>query len=236
MTHEDIYEKYMIEYDKANITSSYPSLTKYEIATLLDKAYLALIAQKLTGNNPRKVGFETDIKSIEDIRPLLITQQIASSRSTTKSSNDIQFDIPTTYLYYIQSQITIGTNPTRIDSYNHNANSVQLINHIAANNFKVSATNLPWIKEPVAYIENGKIYVLIDPIKYEPNTSGVLDLTYIKKPVKFVQQNNIFSKTRQFELSDSMAEELINLAIIMALETVESSRLTTKVQTSTYES
>lgn len=48
MTHSDIYTKFMIEYDKANITSSYPSLTKYEIATILDKAYLALIAQKYT--------------------------------------------------------------------------------------------------------------------------------------------------------------------------------------------
>ena len=58
MTHSDIYTKYMIEYDKAQITSSYPSHTKYEIATILDKAYLALIAQKLTGNNPRAVAFE----------------------------------------------------------------------------------------------------------------------------------------------------------------------------------
>lgn len=40
----------------------------------------------------------------------------------------------------------------------------------------------------------------------------------------------------EFELSDTMAEELVNLAIIMALETVESTRLATKIQTSTYES
>ena len=50
MTYKDILTKYMIEYDKANVTSSYPSLTKYEIATILDKAYLAILAQKLTGN------------------------------------------------------------------------------------------------------------------------------------------------------------------------------------------
>lgn len=53
MTHADIFTKFVIEYDKANITSSYPSLTDYEIATVLDKAYLALIAQKFTGNNAR---------------------------------------------------------------------------------------------------------------------------------------------------------------------------------------
>jgi len=44
MTHNDILKKFMIEYDKADITSSYPSLTKTEKATLLNKAYLALIA------------------------------------------------------------------------------------------------------------------------------------------------------------------------------------------------
>jgi len=57
----------MIEYDKENVTTSYPSLTEYEIATLLDKAYLALIAQKFTGNNMRRVPFEGDEKAVEDL-------------------------------------------------------------------------------------------------------------------------------------------------------------------------
>nr|DAY15115.1 MAG TPA: hypothetical protein [Caudoviricetes sp.] len=71
MTHADIYEKFMIEYDKENITTSYPSLTDYEIATLLDKAYLAIIAQKFTGNNQRRVAFEGDVKAVEDLQPLI---------------------------------------------------------------------------------------------------------------------------------------------------------------------
>lgn len=40
-----------------------------------------------------------------------------------------------------------------------------------------------------------------------------------------------FSNTTNFELSDSMAEELINLAIAFALENVESTRLNTKLNT-----
>jgi hypothetical protein len=40
-----------------------------------------------------------------------------------------------------------------------------------------------------------------------------------------------FSDKMEFELSDSMAEELINLAIAMALENVESPRLSTKLNT-----
>jgi len=44
MTYQDVFRKFFIEYDKDSVTSSYPSLTDYEIATLLDKAYLALVA------------------------------------------------------------------------------------------------------------------------------------------------------------------------------------------------
>lgn len=62
-------------------------------------------------------------------------------------------------------------------------------------------------------------------------------MTYIKVPNKFIQDDNTtFEDSYVFELSDTMAEELINLAIVMALETVESTRLQTKVQTMQLES
>ena len=40
-----------------------------------------------------------------------------------------------------------------------------------------------------------------------------------------------FETTTEFELSDTMAEELISLAVAMALENVESPRLQTKLST-----
>ena len=67
MTHQDIYTKFMIEYDKANVTSSYPSLTEYEVATFLDKAYNALISQKVTGATTRGASFESDTKAVSDL-------------------------------------------------------------------------------------------------------------------------------------------------------------------------
>ena len=45
-----------------------------------------------------------------------------------------------------------------------------------------------------------------------------------------------FSSTTQFELSDQMAEELINLAITFATEITQSPRLQTKLNTSYLES
>jgi len=109
MTYSDIYTKFLIEYDKQNITSSYPSLTVYEIATLLDKAYLALIAQKLTGNNPRRAPFEIDIKAIEDLRPLIKTTSISedTNQNYSAASNIKVYKLPIGdgFLYYVSSTI-----------------------------------------------------------------------------------------------------------------------------------
>ena len=100
MTHKDIYTKFVIEYDKANVTSSYPSLTEYEIATVLDKAYNAIIAQKITGNNYRRSVFESDVKSIADLEPLVNTGSIVMS-ADDRVANSVQGELPTDMLYYV---------------------------------------------------------------------------------------------------------------------------------------
>jgi len=106
MTHKDIYTKFMIEYDKANVTSSYPSLTEYEVATLLDKAYLALIAQKVTGNNPRRAPFEADNKAIADIEPLIAhADPNLFNNDHSPAINVTQYNLPDDYMYFIQSQL-----------------------------------------------------------------------------------------------------------------------------------
>jgi len=109
MTHRDIYTKFMIEYDKANVTSSYPSLTPYEVATLLDKAYLALIARKVTGNNPRRSQLESDIKSVSDLEPLIKTVDLSLSHVNRNISN---YTLPNDFLYYVSSNMVYdaGTN------------------------------------------------------------------------------------------------------------------------------
>ena len=224
MTHADIFEKFMIEYDKANITSSYPSLTDYEIATILDKAYLALIAQKITGTNFRKAGFEVDTKAVEDIQQLIVRQNVQYKQTNNTASNEYVFDTPTSFLYYISGEIKIND-----DYYQTN-----LVSHDIASKYKVTSNNLPWIENPVVYIEDNNFHILIDAYKYPNGGSFTYNVQYVKQPSKFV--DDYYSKTSEFELNDSMAEELINLAIIMSLEIVESTRLDDKIKTAVLES
>ena len=213
----------MIEYDKANVTSSYPSLTKYEIATILDKAYLALIAQKLTGNQQR-VPFEGDIKAIEDVRNLIASKNISKSNTTLPIDNAVIYKL-SGILYFLTALVLIDGKLV----------TTNLVNHEVAKNFMHTATNRPWIKNSVCYIEGDNLIVLYDD--YSHKNVGDLQLTYIKQPDKFV--DHIIGKTfddTQFALNDTMVEELISLAIIMSLETVESPRLQTKLNTKALES
>ena len=246
MTHSDIYTKFMIEYDKANITSSYPSLTRYEIATILDKAYLALIAQKLTGNNQRKAAFESDIKALEDLRPLIKDESLyTSGKSNTTASNCMQYTLPESYLYFISAFVQANQHISSIDddtATSHLIQNVSLVSHEVAQGFIATSNNLPWMENPVCYIQGDKINVLYDQYVYNGN-AGSFDmvLTFICKPNKFATGKGYsdsdydFGDTK-FELNDAMAEELINLAIIMSTEITESSRLATKINTRPLES
>lgn len=245
MTHNDIYTKYMIEYDKANIATSYPSLTDYEIATVLDKAYLALIAQKLIGNNTRRSAFESDIKAVEDLRPLVITTMVVQDTTTNYVlkgvQNALKYTIPNNLLYYISSTIQLYQSTSSDDTFVKRILPVDLIQHEIAPKYYATSINLPWIKEPVCYIEGTNIVVLYDLYevqKHNSNGSNELDVTYVKKPNLFVLPNGgtDFLSNTNFELSDTMAEELINLAIVMSLEIVESARLNAKLQTKQLES
>ena len=161
LTHSDIKKKFLIEYDKANITSSYPSLTDYEIATILDKAYLALIAQKVTGNNPRQAGFETDNKAIADIQPLVITTE-AEAIEKARMNVGYNIDSKATYSFVDVTQVT----------------------HELATKYMCTTHNKPWVETPVCYMEDNKIITLVDPILHTPQH---LFVTYIKKPKLFVE-------------------------------------------------
>lgn len=184
MTHKDIYTKFMIEYDKAGASTSYPSLTEYEVATVLDKAYNALIAQKVTGNNVRRSTIESDIKSIADLGPLTKSEYLyltkldefdfAQNVSKTESPEDMLYFLQASMRYNDHSYWTAFNNKKEypetdykydpVDGIKTRSALVKLVNHEIAQKFFASASNIPWIKQPVCFIEDRDIYVVYDPL------------------------------------------------------------------------
>lgn len=240
MTHNDIYKKFLIEYDKADITSSYPSLTKYEQATILDKAYLALIAQKVTGSNFRRASFEQDVKAVEDVRSLIVTSLRVIS-GPGEAENEFNAPLPPDFLYFVNGSLELDIKTKDSQTVKVAQPSV-LMSHDSAQTYKNSTTNLPWIKNPVTYLQGEQLFILIDSYAYprfpklgSTDIDAKYILTYIKQPESFVEHLND-QTSPEIEINDSMVEELINLAIIMSTEIVESTRLQGKINTSALES
>ena len=223
----------MIEYDKANVTSSYPSLTKKEIATILDKAYLALIGQKVSGNNLRKSGVETDIKAVSDLQDLIVSKRITEHALTGNQAeipNEAVASLPDDFLYFVQAYI-LDQNPLAELMMGVGEKNlytpIQILPHEYAKKFFVTRRNIPWIKTPVGYMEDKEIHILYDIID-SPQPDEEFYIIYVKKPISFDDTRENWDST-QCECNDSMVEELFSLAITFALENVESSRLTSKL-------
>lgn len=234
MTYKDVYNKFMIEYDKADISSSYPSLTIYEVATLLDKATLALIAQKVTGNNPRQTSMDIDMKSISDLRSIIVNQNV-------NFENTQGYTIGISNLHILNPHLNDLLYPIHIIVNGDYTKIIKFIPSIYADKFYKTPNNDPWIKSPVAYMSNNSIYVL-----HSDDDSDLFEeqelrfpMLYIKRPDKFT--TNLMDKTgkkqeQKFPLSDNMCEELINLAIIFACRNVGDPRISTEIQTKSLES
>ena len=188
MTHKDIYTKFMIEYDKANVTSSYPSLTEYEVATLLDKAYLALIAQKFTGNNVRRASFESDTKAVADLAPLIVHKDVKLFKDGHEPAVNItQYKLPSDYLYYVSSALNQREDNPMDKDYTRLV-PARLVSHSMAEKFFNTPYNMPWVKIPVCYCEGNSMFVVYDPIKSpNANPGDPVHLSYIKKPKSFVE-------------------------------------------------
>lgn len=238
MTYNDIYKKFLIEYDKADVSSSYPSLTNEEIAAILNKAMYALIAQKVTGNNSRKVALDMDSKAMSDIAPLIKyfdTNYLASgdSESLVTANNELLFKFGDT-----------GTPRYLLDGiikYNDSDKEVvNLTTSLISDKFKETIHNKPWIKQPIMYIQSSNsndgdkvIHVFVDSRHIDKeNLNPQLYIRGVYMPSEFeVNQNS----NEIFLLSDTVCEELINLAVIFACRNVQDPRLTTVVQTKSLE-
>ena len=237
MTYNDIYKKFLIEYDKADVSSSYPSLTNEEIAAILDKAMYALIAQKVTGNNPRKVALDMDSKAMSDIAPLIkyFDTKKSDDESLIKANNELLFKFGDngTPRYLLDGIIKYNDSDKEV---------VNLTTSLISDKFKETIHNKPWIKQPIMYIQSSNsndgdeiIHVLVDSRyidKENPNPNFQLYIRGVYMPSTFKDNKN---NETDFLLSDTVCEELINLAVIFACRNVQNPRLTTVVQTKSLE-
>lgn len=223
MTRNELHTAFKVEMDKNSVNMAYggcPAFIDSEIDYWINKGYYNLLMQKFTGGTSNEVKFEGDVKRIADFDRLIKTDKnvsLTKDNSTNcaylnnllNRNNDNRGR-----MFYVSSVLSWGDNKA----------TVKLLDHTQVKNFIKTYNNNPWIENPVGVIEDNTLKIYYDPISMESNSYSI-DLTYIKHPVLI---NDLTSELQISELPDQTWYEVINRAVQMALENVESQRIQTK--------
>ena len=110
-------------------------------------------------------------------------------------------------------------------NFNNKKATIKLIDHADATKFKKTYNNNPWIEEPVAVIEDNTLYIYYDYLAMSSDNYYV-DITYVKFPTKIEN----LPADGMSEIPEYMQFEVINRAVELALEDIESKRIQTKSQ------
>lgn len=198
----------------------YPAFLPEEIDYWLEQALLTVMSQKFTGNNSLSTPFEKSVKRIADLEKLI---------KTDKELTVVNGDANDVILPNVLN--TTGNNKRMffVEAFLHFGNQlapITIISHDAADSFKSAYNNKPWLDNPVAVFEDNSMIIYYD----EESMVGekTVDLTYVKVPTKVKDMTS-----ESYEIPEHVWVEVINKAVLLALNNIESQRTQSKTTLNT---
>ena len=166
-------------------------------------------------------AYKKDIKSnqrvLDSIRPLIVKNKVLDLNNTKSTSDYKVFNLPSDYLYLIGDKSETEYCNKTYKNQNRLYSSEE-INDILKDSHAQSH-----YESPVSEIENNYLYVHLN--KYFDFTIKSVNIDYIKKYEKIDVLNDKTSV-----LDDSFHRDVVQLAITIFLESVQSNRFRTNVE------
>ena len=236
MTRADLHTAFKVVMDKNSQSTAFggaPAFLDAEIDYWLDQALFQLVSTKFTGHNTLQQPFEGSVKRIQDLEKLVKTDKNISASLDEGTNRIVITDLLQNQaqgegrMFFVNAVIH-WTQPLNQDVIKRTPSAtVQMIDHLVANRFLETYNNKPWIDTPVATIEDNSLQIYVDSTTTQaPYT---VDITYVKYPTKVED----LGSDGLIEIPDYMHYELINIAVQLALENIESRRTETKLQINT---
>lgn len=198
-----------------------PAFLPQEVDIFLNQAQNQIFSNKISGNNPLKQGFESSFLRMSELDTL-----VKSTKLTAKNTEYNEFAIDN--LHEDNRFIILGFN-MNMGSYLTNC---VLTDHSIAKSYKQTYNNTPWVKFPVVVLEDNRALLYVDPImmvdsKYAPTADGYsVNVTYLSKPKEF----DYTKPDEELDFPEDVMEEIVNRAVVLALENIESQRTSIKTQ------
>ena len=225
MTKEEVLNKFKVLIDKnAGVAfGGYPAFIDAEIDMFISQAVHEVISNKYTGTQ-NQAGFEANDKRIADLQGLVGTALILTAKETSVS-NAVAFELPTDFWFYVDAYVKINGSTVY---------QVELTTHDIVKNFAVTHDNDPYIPVAKAVLEGNNIVIYYD--KHIVNSIDGLAMSYIYKPVIYTASlleddvdNMMYGEILNKAL-EPIIDEIINRAVLIALENIEAPRTETKAQ------
>lgn len=227
MTRDELHIAFKIEMDKNSQSVAYggcPAFLPEEVDYWLNKGYYDVLTTKFSGQNSTETAFEGSVKRTADLERLVKTDTNISVTLTEGTNQLVLNDLlnrkqnNTGRMFFIQAILHWGTKSA----------VVELVSHEIARNFVKTYNNNPWIEKPIATIQDNSLVIYIDPI--EMTGTFTVDVTYVKHPTLIT---NLPSDTGLTEVPEYVQNEIVNKAVQLALDNIESQRIQTKSQLNT---
>lgn len=229
MTKDEVLNKFKVLIDKnADVSfGGYPAFLDEEIDIFLEQATVEIITNKYTGTQ-NQAGFEANDKRIADLQALVGTALIFACNRDTNVDNAIAFELPNDFWFYVDSYIKINGNTVY---------QIELTTHEIAKRFAVTYDNDPYIPVAKAVLENNHLIVYYD--KHIVNTIDGMVMSYIYRPElyssitdeEYQEKKDILKYGAALNpVLEPLIDEIINRAVLIALENIEAPRTETKAQ------
>ncbi len=212
--------------------STIPDMLPEQVDYILNEAIVRFTKTRYSGNNEFKMGFEEIQKRTEDLKTLVFTEFPVISTITTEI-NTFKADLDT--LYVDEALSTLSTKEywflvrcrARVVKTGCTSTYVPIIlyQHDDLDNVMLDPFKKPIIDEVVGYFESGDLYIITS----SGTTVDRVKLSYIKKPIE-VRYGSIYPtpvSNIDCDLSEHTHKEIIQLAVVITLENIESKRLET---------
>lgn len=206
MTRNEMIVEGRLFMDKVH-SDAYPELTKREWDVFLTEAQSRFFKTRYGRNNIYQKGYEESQKRRDDlskITTIVFLQEIdgAFSLDTLYSDEALTVDTGYTYSFHLNSEAkTNGCNVWE---------SLDIVDHDSYNIVKGDPFNEPDIDNPIGvFIDKG--------IKVEPESES-LKMTCVRIPKGI-------SDTQDCELAEHTHKEIVQLAVNLVIESVESPRV-----------
>lgn len=200
-----------------------PAFLPQEIDLFLNQGQDEIISNKISGNNTLRIGFEGSQQRISELDYLVRTSKNLVAYRTTNNEFVVE------NVHDNGNRLTIWNLSLK---YGNELANCLLVDHNTAGMFKQTYNNIPWVEQPVVVLEDNTALIYVDPLlmtnkDFAPtNDRYAVDITYIKRPTRF----DYTKPNDELDLPDDVMSEVINRAVVLALENIESQRTASKLQ------